>query len=321
MASLEPYRPAGQRPLLQWAADSIDDIRSSLRANGALWLRGFDSAPPDSAQKLLALLGGELMDDVFFSTPRSSVANKTFTATEYPCDQRIPLHSEMAYLARWPRLLCFHALICPANGGQTSVSDLDAVSADLGELAAKFLHRKVRYVRVFHPGLDIPITTAFGTNDLDEIAVIAAAHGMTLEAGGDAPPRLTYTAQGALRDSLTDATVWFNQAAVHHPARLPAVARAALTQMYGADGLPRQATYGDGESIPDDAIHAIADTFERHTQLIDWEPGDVVLLDNLRYAHGREPFAGARAVHVAMAMPCTDGQREPLFPALWPSRR
>ncbi|MFJ1542313.1 TauD/TfdA family dioxygenase [Micromonospora chalcea] len=315
MPPLEPYRPAGQRPLLQWAADSIDDIRSRLRTNGALWLRGFDSAPPNSAQELLALLAGELMDDVFFSTPRSSVADKTFTATEYPCDQRIPLHSEMSYLTRWPRLLCFHALRCPPNGGQTSVSDLGAVSADLGELAAKFLDREVRYIRVFHPGLDIPITTAFGTNDLDEIAVIAAAHGMTLETGKDASPRLTYTAQGALRDSLTGAAVWFNQAAVHHPARLPAATRAALTQMYGADGLPRQATYGDGEAIPDDTIHAISNTFNRHAQLIDWEPGDVVLLDNLRYAHGREPYAGARAVHVAMALPCAGVQREPLFPS------
>lgn len=313
MAALEPYSPAVGKPLLEWAADFADTIRAKLHTDGVLWLRGFNASQPDLAQQLLTTVGGELMDDVFFSTPRSAVTDKTFTATEYPSNLRIPLHSEMAYLTRFPRLLCFHALTCPSEGGQTSVSNLDAVSADLADITTQFHDRSVRYVRVFHPGLDIPLTTAFGTVDLDEIAVIAASHGMVLETGGDGPPRLTYTAQGALGDSRTGAAVWFNQASVHHPARLPATTRAALTEMYGLDGLPRQATFGDGAAIPDATIGAINDAFGRHTQLIEWEPGDVVLLDNLRYAHGREPFSGARTVHVAMATPCSGGRREPLF--------
>ncbi|TLZ54349.1 MAG: TauD/TfdA family dioxygenase, partial [Gammaproteobacteria bacterium] len=32
-----------------------------------------------------------------------------------------------------------------------------------------------------------------------------------------------------------------------------------------------------------------------------WQAGDLMLVDNLRTAHGREPFEGSRQVLVAMA--------------------
>lgn len=318
MSSLQPYRPANRpasgTPLLEWAADNVGTIWTMLRSDGVVWLRDFDATRPDLAQQLLATLGVDLMDDVFFSTPRSAVSDKTFTATEYPSDQQIPLHSEMAYLTRFPRLLCFHALVCAEQGGETTIGDLDAISAALGELTTVFLDRGVRYVRVFHTGLDIPLTTAFGTADFDEIAAIASEHGMAFDAGGeDRPPRLNFGAQGALRDSVTGLAVWFNQAPVYHPASLPARTRAALTALYGPDGLPRQVTFGDGAAIPDETIDEINAALNQHTQLIRWTPGDVVLVDNLRFAHGRQPFVGKRTVHVAMGTPWCDGQREPLF--------
>jgi hypothetical protein len=308
-----PISPAPGVALLTWAEDHIDVLKAHLRETGLVWLRGFTAAEPDLAQQLLTLLGVELMDDVFFSTPRSAVADKTFTATEYPRDRVIPLHSEMAYLNVFPRLLCLHALVCADTGGETTVGDLDAVTADLGELPERFHQARVRYLRVFHPGVDIALTTAFGTDDLDEVHAIAAKYGMTLDIGDGGGPRLTYTGPGALRDTATGNLVWFNQAALHHPARLDGPVRDVLTQMYGAGSLPRQACYGDGTPITDATVETIAAVLERHTRLVAWQPGDVVLLDNLRYLHGRASYEGARTVHVAMGMPCHDGLRAPLF--------
>ncbi|WBC01098.1 TauD/TfdA family dioxygenase [Micromonospora sp. WMMA1976] len=313
MAPLGPISPSGRSPLLQWAAKQTDVIRQHLRDDGVLWLRSPLDDDTGVVEKLLTVLGAELMDEVFFSTPRSAVGGKTFTATEYPSDQRIPLHSEMSYLTRYPRLLCFQARTCPPIGGQTTVGDLDAISVDLRDVTAEFLERGVRYVRVFQPGVDIPIEIAFGTADLDEIAVIAAGHGMELEVGPEGPPRLSHVAQGALRDEATGDPVWFNQLSIHHPARLPATTLQALTDIYGADGLPRQMTFGDGGPIPQSTVEHVQDVLRRHTQLIEWEPGDVVLIDNLRYMHGREPYSGARTIHVAMGMPESGTARQPLF--------
>src|SRR5262249_38423321 len=150
-------------PLLVWAQHHLTTLRDALRTHGVVWLRGFTAAQPDLCQRLLTLIGAPLMEDVFWSTPRVRVSDKTFTATEYPARETIPLHSEMSYLQRYPRLLGFHALQCPDTGGQTTIADLDAISADLGEITEEFHTRAVRYVRVFRDGVDIPLATAFGT--------------------------------------------------------------------------------------------------------------------------------------------------------------
>ncbi len=298
--------------LLEWAQRSLPMIRQALQDHGICWLRGLPATEPDLAQRLMMLLvDGELMDEVFWSTPRSRVSGKTFTATEYPSPQEIPLHSEMSYLHRYPRLLCFHALRCADTGGQTTVADLDAVSAALGELTAEFANRGVRYARVFRDGVDIPLTTAFGTDDPAEIESRAQAHGMRLEPAGDGATRLVHEAEGALHDALTGQAIWFNQMHLWHPARLPASVRDDLVHLFGVDGLPRQAFFGDGTTIPDEAVHAAGAAFARHTQAIDWLAGDVVLVDNLRYAHGRRPFTGQRTVHVAMGLPYDGAWRDP----------
>jgi hypothetical protein len=77
--------------------------------------------------------------------------------------------------------------------------------------------------------------------------------------------------------------------------------------------MPRQARFADGGLISDATVAQIDAVASRHVQLIDWEPGDVVLVDNLRFAHGRAPYTGRRAVHVAMGMACTTDSRDPLF--------
>ncbi len=41
--------------------------------------------------------------------------------------------------------------------------------------------------------------------------------------------------------------------------------------------------------------------YEENTAPERWQPGDLMLVDKVRTAHGREPFEGPREVVVAMA--------------------
>jgi len=50
-------------------------------------------------------------------------------------------------------------------------------------------------------------------------------------------------------------------------------------------------------------------------------PGDVLLLDNLRTAHGREPYTGVREVAVALADPVTPVAESGWLPPVAESRR
>ena len=74
-------------------------------------------------------------------------------------------------------------------------------------------------------------------------------------------------------------------------------------QLYGADGLPFNTRYGDGDPIGADVVATLNEVYERHTVRTPWRPGDLLLVDNIRCAHSREPFEGPREVLVGLADP------------------
>jgi alpha-ketoglutarate-dependent taurine dioxygenase len=94
--------------------------------------------------------------------------------------------------------------------------------------------------------------------------------------------------------------VWFNQAHLFHISTLEPELREVLRETYGEDGLPRNAHLGDGGPIPDADLTAIRAAYARASLVLPWRPGDVMLVDNLLMAHGREPFTGDRRILVAM---------------------
>ena len=77
--------------------------------------------------------------------------------------------------------------------------------------------------------------------------------------------------------------------------------REYLVDVFGGDGLPFNTRFGDGDPIGADVVRTINDAYEAHTARVRWQAGDLMLVDNVRTAHGREPFKGPRELVVAMA--------------------
>jgi hypothetical protein len=84
--------------------------------------------------------------------------------------------------------------------------------------------------------------------------------------------------------------------------------REYLVDVYGADALPFNTHFGNGDPIGPDVVQTINDAYEAHTVREPWQAGDLLLVDNLRTAHAREAFEGPREVLVAMADPCHPGE-------------
>jgi hypothetical protein len=94
--------------------------------------------------------------------------------------------------------------------------------------------------------------------------------------------------------------VWFNSAHMFHVAgHVPAV-RDALRALHGEADLPRHAFFADGGTIPDAMIEHIRAVFAGCARPVRWQAQDVLLVDNVRLAHGREPFKGPRTIHVVL---------------------
>jgi Taurine catabolism dioxygenase TauD, TfdA family len=77
--------------------------------------------------------------------------------------------------------------------------------------------------------------------------------------------------------------------------------REYLVDSYGEDGLPFNTRFGNGDPIGADIVQLINETYEANTVRERWQAGDLMLVDNVRTAHAREPFEGPREVLVAMA--------------------
>src|SRR5882724_9415336 len=71
--------------------------------------------------------------------------------------------------------------------------------------------------------------------------------------------------------------------------------------VYGEDGLPFNTRFGNGDAIGADLVQLINEVYEANTLREPWQAGDLMLVDNVRTAHGRERFEGPREVLVAMA--------------------
>ena len=91
----------------------------------------------------------------------------------------------------------------------------------------------------------------------------------------------------------------FHQILVHHCSRLAPATRNLLTHRFRH--LPRDVTWGDGSPIDDGIVDRIEQAYEEVAVEFDWEPGDVLLIDNRLWAHARKPFRGDRQIVVALA--------------------
>ena len=77
--------------------------------------------------------------------------------------------------------------------------------------------------------------------------------------------------------------------------------REYLVDVYGDDGLPFNTRFGNGDPIGEDVVQLLNEVYEANTAREPWQAGDLMLVDNIRTAHSREPFEGPREVLVAMA--------------------
>lgn len=89
-----------------------------------------------------------------------------------------------------------------------------------------------------------------------------------------------------------DTPVWFNQITLNNGRYLR-----SLSNELGRFPLHRQPFHtliGNGEELSDEEYLVLSDIHHRHEQLFTWAAGDILVVDNFRYMHGRTPFRGHR---------------------------
>jgi hypothetical protein len=176
------------------------------------------------------------------------------------------------------------------------------------EIRELFRRKKVRYVRSYGEGVGLPWQDVFQTGDKKVVERHCVRAGVEFE-WRDADWLMTSQSGPALATHPnTGETVWFNQAHVHHVSSLRPEIRESLLSLARDPNYPLDinACYGDGSPIEDSALDEIREAYRRAMVIFPWQRGDILMLDNMLAAHGRQPFVGPRKILVAMAEPCSE---------------
>jgi alpha-ketoglutarate-dependent taurine dioxygenase len=282
-----------------WLATHRDDLRAELGRESMVLIRGLPVDIP-LFHDVVTDLGGTLLEYAERSTPRTAVSGNIYTSTDYPADQTIPMHNESSYASSWPHRLFFSCHTAPGTGGATPIADSRAVLALIPEDVRDRFADGVRYTRTYHPDLDLPWQEAFQTGDRDTVTRYCHEHGIA--ASWPSPEILhTESHRPAVRpEPATGADVWFNQANLFHRSSLDPDVREALDDLYAEADLPRNVYFGDGSPIPDKDIDAITRAYDTAALAVPWQPGDIMIVNNMLAAHGRQPYTGERRILVAM---------------------
>jgi alpha-ketoglutarate-dependent taurine dioxygenase len=288
--------------LAAWLKANRGLVSTRLAAHGGLLFRGFEIRSPEQFQECIEAVSAELLEYNYGSTPRSQVSGRIYTSTEYPPDQWIPLHNEMAYARTWPMKIWFFCATPASSGGQTPLADSRKVTARISrEIRRRFDERGVLYVRNYGHGVDLPWQAVFQTEDRSQVEDFCRQEGMSFEWRGEERLVTRQKCQASALHPRSLDRIWFNQAHLFHVSALEQRVRDSLSARFGEEELPRNAYFGDGSPLDESELQEIRDAYERETVLFTWEAGDVVLVDNMLTAHGRAPFEGPRKVLVGMA--------------------
>lgn len=284
------------------------ELRATLVEQGGLLFRGFDVGGVDGFDRVVRALAGEPLTYTERSSPRHAIKGKVYTSTDYPADEEIFLHNENSYQARWPLTLFFYCITPPQTLGATPLADVRRVH-DLIDPAVReeFVRRRWLLVRNFHADFGTGWQHVFDTDDRAEVEAYAAANRIELEWVGKDGLRTR-----AVRDAVhhrpgSTTPRWFNHATFFHISGLAKDLQEGLLELFGPEGLPSNTYYGDGGEIPADVLDHLRDAYRTATVRFDYQRDDVLVVDNMTAAHGREPFTGPRKIAVAMAEPHTPG--------------
>jgi alpha-ketoglutarate-dependent taurine dioxygenase len=296
--------------LADWIGLNRERVMSLLNDRGALLFRGFHISGPEDFRNVAAVWSGGLLKYTYGSTPRRQVgAKNVYTSTEYPLDQSIPLHNEMSYSRIWPDYVWFYCEQPAIHGGVTPLADSRLVGerVDRGIWNA-FAELGVKYVRNYKGDLDLSWQQAFETDRREQVEQLCEAQEIEYDwLDGDCL-RTSQVSQAVAEHPGSGASVWFNQAHLFHISALPAEVRCAILEN-GPSELPRQAYFGDGTEIPDSALSNVRAAYDAMIVREPWHKGDILLIDNMLVAHGRDPYRGERRILVAMTGSHDGGRR------------
>jgi alpha-ketoglutarate-dependent taurine dioxygenase len=293
--------PTGDAP--GWAAERRDALRAVVADHGSLLVRGLglrDAAEVAAVFQRLTTTG--LMTEREAFAARQVYSDGVYSSSKWPPNQPMCMHHELSYTLEFPGMMLFACLGAASEGGATGVADSPTVLNALPpQLVQRFEQEGWLLTRTYNDDIGASYADAFGTDDRAAVERYCRENAIEFEWQPDGELRTRQRRSAVVRHPITGRRCWFNQIAFLNEWTMDPEVHEYLVDVYGEDGLPFNTRFGNGDPISQDVVELLTGIYDAHTAREPWQAGDLMLVDNIRSAHSREPFEGPREVLVGMA--------------------
>lgn len=277
-------------------------IRERLLRYGGILFRGFPDVTVPTFRGLIVAICGDPLQYLERSSPRHEVKDSIYTSTDYPAKQSIFLHNEQSYNITWPLRIFFHCVVAAPSGGATPLADCRRIYRRISAPTRAKLADGYCYARHFGGQMGLTWQEAFQTSERAAVEEYCGKNDISFEWAPDGTLSTRQIRPVISQHPETLEPVWFNHLTFFNIATLgPQTARALLS--LGREQLPNNTYYADGADIEPAVLEELRNAYLAELVTFSWEPGDILMLDNMLVAHGREPFTPPREVVVGMAEP------------------
>lgn len=295
-------RPAGTGA--DWVRRHRDTLCASVTGYGSILVRGLELRDAAHVATVAAALGGHLMAEREAFASRKPYPGGIYSSTPWPARQPMSMHHELSYSLDVPGLLLFACLTAPTHGGATGVADSATVLRALpARLVQRFEEEGWLLTRNYGCRMGASPSDAFSTDNPRGVESYCRANAIELEWQPGGGLRTRQRRPAVVTHPSTGRRCWFNQIAFFNEWAIDPEARELLVDLHGADRLPFNTYFGNGDPISKDIVRLVEHAYRDNTARVSWRAGDLLLIDNIATAHDREAFVGPREVLVGMVDP------------------
>lgn len=256
---------AGERAIADLERNAVIDL---YKAHGAILFRGFGVDVADFGQFVRQFCTTSVINE---SAGRRAIdAQANIHAVDAGIGE-FALHPELSREPWKPDVAFFGCLSAPSYGGRTTICDGVALAREMSDTVRRGLaDRRLLYLKPTWPSLlDYWLGTATPTDQ--QLAAPPAG----------CPYQFRRYSDGEIVRS-------FSRPALHRPMFIdaPAFGNFLLFARFN-HGRSDHPVLDDGSLVPEAWLQNIKATGDRLSAAIDWQRGDLLMLDNTRFMHGR----------------------------------
>lgn len=286
-----------------WLQSHQSEVEAHLESSGAVLFRGFPCSDADSFDRFSGAFNypNFTYKESLSNAVRINYTERVFTANEAPKEVEIFLHHEMAQTPISPSKLFFFCQSAALVGGATPLCRSDQLFQALQqlkpELAQQFIDKGLKYkMRMLaeddqSSGQGRSWRSTLNVQERSQAETKLRDLGYQWEWQSDGSLNTITPKLSAVRQHSTGRLVFHNQL-------LAAYLGWPGVKTNPANGV----TFGDDSHLRIEDLETIASLAPQFTYDLNWQDGDVALVDNRLTMHGRRPYSGERKRQVLVAL-------------------